>query len=182
MNASMKTILFSILIGIAACGGGGKKPAQPTEPTPTETPTPVAKTDATTPPAKEEPAPPPEPPKPDPEAVKKQAMDAELAAFEKAKPVFEKNCAGCHGKGRSADKKKLASLDIKEYPFKGKHANAADIRKALGIGGGKATMPKGKPGSVKGEDLDAITAWADAYDAAETAGAHPAPAAAPAKP
>src|SRR5215212_2533490 len=155
MNAPMKHILFSILVVAASLGGGGKKPAKPAEPTPTETPTPVAKTEPTAP--KEEP-PPPEPPKPDPEALKKEAMDKELAAFEKAKPVFEKNCASCHGKGRSADKKTLASLDIKDYPFKGKHANAADIRKALGIGGGKPTMPKGKPGSVKGEDLDAISA------------------------
>ena len=68
-----------------------------------------------------------------------------------------------------------ADIDINEYPFKGKHANEADIRKALGIGGGKPTMPKNKPGAVKGDDLALIAAWADAWDAAEGAGAHTKP-------
>ena len=172
MNAAMKTILFTILLGAAACGGGGSKPAAPTEPTPTE-PTPVAQTEP--PPAETQPAPPPEEPKPDPEAMKKEAMDTEVAAFEKAKPVFVGHCMSCHGKGRGVTAKKLAELDINEYPFKGKHANAADIRKTLGIGGGKATMPKNKPGAVKGDDLALIAAWADAWDAAESAGAHTKP-------
>lgn len=171
----MKTILFTILLGAAACGGGGSK-AKPVEPTPTPTePTPVAKTEPE--PAPSEPAPPPEPAKPDPEQMKKDAMDAETAAYEKAKPVFEGFCKSCHMKGqKNASAKKLGEFEMTAYPFTGKHSKAADIRKVLGIGGGKATMPKTKPGSVKGDDLAAITAWADAYDAAEAAGAHPAPA------
>jgi mono/diheme cytochrome c family protein len=166
----MKTILLSILLGAAACGGGGSKPAaKPVEPEPTPTP---VETGAKTAP-EEKPAPPPEGPKPDPEAPKKAALEAELAAFEKAKPVFEANCKGCHQKGnRNATAKKLADFDITAYPFAGKHNTTKDVRKVLGIGGGKATMPKSKPGSVKGDDLAAISAWADAYDAAETAGAH----------
>jgi outer membrane biosynthesis protein TonB len=168
-----------LLASLAACGGGGSK-AKPVEPTPTPTePTPVAKTEA--PPEESKPAPEPEPPKPDPEQLKKEAMDAETAAFEKAKPVFEGFCKSCHFKGqKNASAKKLGEFDMTAYPFGGKHNKAADIRKVLGIGGGKATMPKTKPGSVKGDDLAAISAWADAYDAAETAGAHPA-AAEPAK-
>jgi hypothetical protein len=42
----------------------------------------------------------------------------------------------------------------------------------------KATMPSGKAGSVTGDDLAAIKAWTDAWDAADNAGAH-APAADP---
>lgn len=165
----MKTILFSILVGLAACGGGGSKPAKPE---PIETTPPPAET-KTEPPAETKQEVPPEPAKPDPEAMKKEAMDAETAAFEKAKPVFEASCKSCHVKGqKNANAKKLADFDMSAYPFGGKHGNAADIRKVLGIGGGKATMPKTKPGSVKGDDLAAIAAWADAFDAAETAGAH----------
>jgi hypothetical protein len=176
----MKTILFTILLGAAACGGGGSKPAAPTEPTPTE-PTPaVANTEA--PPPEAPPETPPEPAKPDPEQIKKDAMDAELAAFEKAKPVFEATCKSCHVKGqKNASAKKLSEFEMTAYPFTGKHNTAKDIREVLAIGGGKATMPKNKPGSVKGDDLAAIAAWADAWDAAEAAGAHPAPAAAPEK-
>lgn len=181
----MKTILFSMLVVFAACGGGGKKPeTKPEETTPTET---MAKTDpnAGKPEEKkpEEKAPPPEEKKPDPEALKKEAMDAETAAYEKAKPVFEAACKACHFKGqKNATAKKLADFEITTYPFGGKHGNATDVKKALGIGGGKATMPKTKPGSVKGDDLAAIEAWATAYDAAEAAGAHPAKADAKAEP
>ncbi|MBA3820612.1 MAG: c-type cytochrome, partial [Deltaproteobacteria bacterium] len=111
--------------------------------------------------------------KPDPAALKAGALAKETVAFEAAKPVFEKHCASCHKKGsRNASAKKLEELEITAYPFTGEHANAKDIREVLAIGGGKATMPKNKPGSVKGDDLAAIAAWADAWDAAETAGAH----------
>ncbi|MDQ3340518.1 MAG: hypothetical protein M4D80_35620 [Myxococcota bacterium] len=171
----MKTILFSMLLAAAACGGGGSKAKPETTPTPTE-PTPVAKTE--TPPAEEtKPTTPVEEPKPDPEAMKKEALATETAAYEKAKPVFETACKSCHFKGqKNASAKKLAELDITTYPFAGKHATAKDVRTVLAIGGGKPTMPKNKPGSVKGDDLAAIAAWADAWDAAEAAGAHPAPA------
>jgi hypothetical protein len=61
------------------------------------------------------------------------------------------------------------------YPFGGHHAGTLGptIRKVLAIGGGKATMPSGKPGSVARDDLSAIAAWAKAWDAAQAAGAHP---------
>ena len=166
----MKTILFSILVTMAACGGGGSKPAKPE---PVET-TPPATTE-TTPPetAETKQEVPPEPAKPDPEQVKNDAMAAETAAFEKAKPVFEGFCKSCHFKGqKNANAKKLAEFEMTAYPFTGKHNTAKDIREVLGIGGGKPTMPKTKPGSVKGDDLAAISAWADAWDAADAAGAH----------
>lgn len=98
-----------------------------------------------------------------------------MAAFEKAKPIFEKQCASCHVQGnRGAKKKTLEHFDMTKYPFGGHHADEVteSIRKALAIGGGKATMPKNKPGSVPPDDLALITAWADAYDAAMAGGAH----------
>jgi len=170
----MKQILVSILFAAAACGGSKSPP--PAEPAPA----PVAEPTPTEPPP--EPAKPEEPPPPDPAQVKADLMTAETGAYEKAKPVFEKFCQSCHAKGqKTANAKKLKALDIAAYPFTGKHAKPADIRKVLGAGGEKPTMPKGKPGSVKGDDLGAITGWADAWDAAEAGGAHEA-AAAPAAP
>ena len=109
---------------------------------------------------------------------KKDALLAsERAAFEKAKPTFEKFCAGCHAQGaKQASAKKLEHFDMTSYPFGGHHVGTLGptIRKVLAIGGGKATMPKAKPGSVSGDDLAAIAAWAKAWDEAQAAGAHPA--------
>ena len=101
----------------------------------------------------------------------------EHAAFDKAKPVFDKYCAGCHTQGaKQATAKKLDHFDMTSYPFGGHHAGTLGptIRKVLAIGGGKATMPNGKPGSVTGDDLAAISVWTKAWDAAQAAGAHPA--------
>jgi mono/diheme cytochrome c family protein len=100
----------------------------------------------------------------------------EHAAFEKAKPVFEKYCSGCHTQGGPhATAKKLDHFEMTKYPFGGHHAGTLGptIRKVLAIGGGKATMPDSKPGAVKGDDLAAISAWTQAWDASQAAGAHP---------
>jgi mono/diheme cytochrome c family protein len=109
---------------------------------------------------------------------KKDALlSDERAAFGRAKPAFEKYCAGCHTQGaKQASAKKLDHFDMTSYPFGGHHATTLGptIRKVLAIGGGKATMPDSKPGSVAGEDLATIAAWAKAWDAAQAAGAHPA--------
>ena len=101
----------------------------------------------------------------------------ERAAYDKVKPVFDKYCAGCHAKdGKQASAKKLDHFEMTSYPFGGHHVATLGptIRKVLAIDGGKATMPYGKIGSVKGDDLAAITAWVKAWDAAQVAGAHPA--------
>jgi mono/diheme cytochrome c family protein len=91
-----------------------------------------------------------------------------MLAYEKAKPVFDKFCANCHTQGRpGARKGTLAHLDTTVYPFTGHHSHetTATVRRVLGVGGGKATMPMNKPGAVQGEDLALIIAWADAFDA-----------------
>ena len=66
---------------------------------------------------------PTKPADPDPAQVKAELLAAEQAAFDKAKPVLEKNCARCHSKGGAkAAKKKLDHFDMTTYPFGGHHA------------------------------------------------------------
>lgn len=122
-----------------------------------------------------EPAAPAEPPPPDPAKVKMDLLAAETAAYEKAKPVFEKWCASCHTKtGKKTSAKKRDHFDMTTYPFGGHHAAEIgdEIREVLGVTGKKPTMPSNKKGAVKGEELELIKAWADAFDAAREGGAH----------
>ena len=174
----MKKTLFVLLV-TAACGGGSAKPAaapQTTDQVPMTEPAgePVAAAHPSEPAAPSEPATPAEPP-PDPATVKTDLLAAETAAFEKAKPVFDKYCAKCHTKtGSKASKKKLDHFDMTTYPFGGHHAMeiAGEIRTSLGIDGSKPTMPLDKKGAVKGDELALIAAWADAFEASHKGGAH----------
>lgn len=166
--------ILSLLVAFAACGGGSSKPSPVTpEPTPVvaePTPQPV-----TEPAALVEPAPEPTLAAADPAQIKADLLAVEMAAYEKSKPVFEKFCASCHSKGqKNAKKKTLDHFDISTYPFAGHHAMelGESVRDVLGLTGDKPTMPKGKPGAVKGDDLAVIEAWTKAFDAAHAAGAH----------
>jgi hypothetical protein len=108
-------------------------------------------------------------------SVKADLLAAEEKAYEAARPVFVAQCAKCHSKdSKKAQAKTLDHFDMTSYPFGGHHAAeiTAEVRKALGIGGGKATMPKDHPGAVQGDDLALIAAWADAWDRAHEGGAH----------
>lgn len=112
---------------------------------------------------------------PDPAKVKADLVAAEQAAFDSAKPVFEKHCARCHKEGGAmASKKKLNHFDMTTYPFGGHHAATigAEVREALGLTGEKPTMPADKKGAVKGDELALIAAWADAFDKSHAGGAH----------
>lgn len=170
--------LFATLI-LAACG--------PKSTPPTPSPTTSGNEPVTAPPTDAEPAdhtdhtshttPPTDaaPAAPDPAQMKADLLAAETAAYEKAKPVFEKYCASCHQKGgKSASAKKMGHFDMTAYPFGGHHVGemSATIRKVLGIDGSKVTMPKDKPGAVKGDELALVAAWADAFDASHAGGAH----------
>lgn len=167
------------LVLAAACGGKSPSPAKPAEPAPptesagsAEAPAAGSAAGSAAPVAENAP-----PPTADAGKAKADAMAAETAAYEKAKPVFDKYCSGCHTKGgKKATAKKLEHVDMTTYPFGGEHTASIgnEVRKVLGIDGGKATMPYDKPGSVKGADLDAIKAWTEAWQAAGKAGAHPA--------
>lgn len=165
----MKSVLCSLLL-IAACGGSSK-PTNNAPPPADPVPMPeAAKQPEPVTPAE------PAPPAADPAAkAKADLLAAETAAFEKAKPVFEKWCAGCHTKGgKKASAKKLEHFDMTTYPFGGEHAMelGKEIREVLGVTGKRPTMPADKKGAVKGEDLEAIKAWADAFDASHAGGAH----------
>ena len=176
----MKTTLFALLVAGAACGGGSSMPATPTtppattDPVPmTENPTPVALPANPVDPV--QPAAPAQPAAPDPAKIKADLLAAEMAAFGKAKPVFERWCAKCHSKdGKSTSAKKREHFDMTTYPFGGHHAMeiGGEIREVLGVTGKKATMPLDKRGAVKGEELELIKAWADAFDASHQGGAH----------
>jgi hypothetical protein len=118
---------------------------------------------------------PTEPAPPDPATIKADLLAAETAAFDAAKPVFDTFCSKCHMQGgKKATAKKLGHFDMTTYPFGGHHAMeiGKSIRTSLGIDGSKPTMPADSPGSVKGDDLAAIAAWADAFDASHAGGAH----------
>ena len=169
----MKKLLATFYV-LAACGSKAPPTTKPAEPPPMEAPAGSATTaEPTTPtaPATTGPA------APDPAKAKADAVAAENAAYEKAKPVFEKYCANCHTKaGKKATAKKLDHFTMDTYPFGGEHTKSIgnEVRKVLGIDGGKATMPYDKPGSVTGDDLATLKAWTEAWQAAGKAGAHPA--------
>lgn len=178
METLMKLPVIAFCIA-CACGGSAK-PVPPA----TTTTDPVAMNEATTPVRPTEPAPPVEPvkpvepaqpPAPDPAVIKADLLAAETSAYEKAKPVFEKYCAKCHSKdGRKQSVSKREHFDMTAYPFGGHHAMKVhdEIRKVLGLTGKKPTMPPDKKGAVKGDELDAIKAWADAFEASHKGGAH----------
>jgi len=157
-------------IALAACGGKSKNDTTP----PGGGESTSGTGDTATPsagPAAETPTP-DTAPEPDPH---ERLLAAELKAYQSAKPVLEQRCGGCHIQGGpKATPKKLEHIDMTSYPFTGHHTATitATVRHVLGIDGAKPTMPKDKPGSVKGDELALIAAWADAYDAAEKGGAH----------
>jgi uncharacterized membrane protein len=118
---------------------------------------------------------PTQPPAPDPAKVKADLLAAEMAAYEQAKPVFDKYCAKCHSKdGAKTSISKREHFDMTAYPFGGHHAMDVhnEIRIVLGVTGKKPTMPADKKGAVKGEELALIKAWADAFEASHKGGAH----------
>ncbi len=170
-----------ILLCVAcACSGGSSKPITPatatadpvpmTEPAPTAVPTGPA-----SPGEPVKPVEPAEPAAPDPAQIKADLLAAENAAYEKAKPVFEKYCAKCHSKdGRKQSVSKREHFDMTTYPFGGHHAMEVhiEVREALGLTGKKPTMPADNKGAVKGEELELIKAWADAFEASHKGGAH----------
>ncbi len=171
-----RTYLASIFVAAALAGCGGKSKGDTTPPagdhdghTDGDSHTAIPDAAVDDPPATPDVTPEPEP---DPHAVLKAT---ELAAYEAAKPVFATYCGGCHVQGGAkATTKTLGHVDMTSYPFGGHHVDTitTTIGHVLGIDGAKPTMPKGKPGSVKGTELALIEAWIEAYNAADDGGAH----------
>jgi hypothetical protein len=103
--------------------------------------------------------------------VARAQADAEREAYERARPVFEKYCTKCHTPtGGGHDDLAIEHLDMSTYPFGGHHGAeaGAEVREALGAApsGEEATMPDDAPGSVEGDDLALVLAWADEFDRA----------------
>ena len=99
----------------------------------------------------------------------------EVAAYARARPVFEAHCASCHtDRGGSSDPRALAHFSMDTYPFGGHHAAeiGGAIRGVLGADGSKPTMPKDRPGAVKGSELELVLAWAEAFERAHSDSAH----------
>lgn len=160
-----RTHTLITLIALAACSPRSTPPAAPAS----DGRAPVETAAVADPAPADEPDAAPAPTEPPPVAAELDRQAAELAAYEKAKPVFDRHCANCHAQGGPGAKAKtLAHLDITHYPFGGHHADTVTetIRKSLGIDGSKPTMPRQKPGSVMGADLQLVKEWADAFDAA----------------
>jgi uncharacterized membrane protein len=110
-----------------------------------------------------------------PPPPKAKLVDAENRAWAAASPVLHKYCGDCHVKGgKSATRKRLDHFNFTSYPITGHHADkiGVTVRRVLGLEGKKAIMPFGKSGTVTGDDLATIKKWADAWDAADQAGAH----------
>lgn len=178
-RASLFTLLLALPIGCSS----GVAPAQQAATTPAATEPPSAATaepsehvrdtahahGPDTPPAGTAPA---SPPSAEPQTSSTPSTPSpEVAAYERAKPVFAKYCGSCHTTGGAASSKKaLEHFVMDGYPFGGHHAHeaGATVRKSLGAGGSKATMPLGNPGAVKGDELASVLAWADAFDAAHS--------------
>ena len=98
----------------------------------------------------------------------------ELAAYDAARPVFQRYCANCHSAPAGAPVSvPMQHFNMNGYPFGGHHAStiAATIRRALGATGQPPTMPPSRSSSarVQGEQLRLVLAWADAVDRATAA-------------
>ena len=176
----IKRPYLGAVIALMACGSKTPPPTTqaPNEPAPTvvaSEPGPTPATSASPAPATTAPEVSPQPATRDPSQVKQDLLAAEMSAYDAAKPVFDKFCASCHSKGGPGAKKStLAHFETTKYPFVGHHMDelGTSVRKTLGVGGSKATMPRNKPGSVQGEDLALIMKWAEAFDASHAGGAH----------
>lgn len=102
-------------------------------------------------------------------------VTVETAAYDKAKPVFEKYCAKCHSQNGAEQRASTREhFDMTTYPFGGHHAMNVheEIRIVLGLTGKKPTMPADKKGAVTGEELELIKSWADAFEASHQGAAH----------
>ena len=102
------------------------------------------------------------------EASRHRVAAEERDAFEIARPTFVRYCVRCHASGTKKVKRStLDHLDMTSYPFASRDGNvAALVRTVLGATGGAPSMPLVGRGCLDAAELDAIRAWADAFDRA----------------
>lgn len=101
-----------------------------------------------------------------------RATPAELATYELARPALQKHCFRCHTTtGKKAKAKSLRHLNLDRYPPRGHHAHEAGAVVRRVLLGDKAkgkgpSMPSDDPGTVVGQELGRIIAWADSFEQA----------------
>lgn len=103
---------------------------------------------------------------PVPVASQAELDAAERAAFDRAKPVFDRYCIACHTKrGKQKTQKRLDAIDFTKYPPAGRYAKIVGgaVRDVLGQSGVPATMPFDRKGAVVGDELAVVMAWVDAW-------------------
>jgi hypothetical protein len=166
--------------GLAACRSGSEGPVTTPVPPASEAASPAARSGRKAEPSS---APAGEPPRsaesgrdagPSPSAP----LNDHQAAFEAARPAFARHCFRCHtAAGEAARKTKAKAIrhvDMGSYPFGGHHPyDVAKLVRTSLLGdkgrGKKPTMPADDVGSVTGPDLEAILAWASAFERARPA-------------
>jgi mono/diheme cytochrome c family protein len=82
-----------------------------------------------------------------------ESPPAELAAYERARPVFQRHCARCHATGGEKANNKggaLKHFNMDGYPFTGHHASdiGETVREVLGARGEQPSMPRDNPGAL----------------------------------
>ena len=99
------------------------------------------------------------------ETVADRIAPEERAAFEAARPTFVRYCVRCHASGTKKVKRStLDHLDMTSYPFATRADDvAALVRTVVGAGGGAPSMPLVGRGCLDTAEVDAIAAWADAF-------------------
>lgn len=165
-NGGLHWLVVGALVAVLSCGSGTQSVRPTSAPEPDNAPDREREHEA----AGEHPAAPTESaPAVAPEPAAGDRVADERAAYERARPVFQKYCAMCHTTGGThAKKAALQRFTMDQYPFGGHHASeiASSIREVLGAGGEEPTMPRDIPGAVQGEELALVLAWAEAFDSA----------------
>jgi mono/diheme cytochrome c family protein len=96
-----------------------------------------------------------------------EASASELAAYERAKPVFERHCTACHRDGtRLTSGEAMRKVDMNGYPFGGAPRAAMTRTVMASLTGGGPTMPPFRRQPLTAEEVALIRAWAAATDAA----------------
>ncbi len=94
-------------------------------------------------------------------------VEGELAAYERARPVFERECKRCHASGtRLTSTAAMGGVDMSRYPFGGGTPTevARRIGVSIGLFGRGATMPPTRLPGLRGEDAALVAAWIAAVE------------------
>ena len=160
MNKAWWSIL--IMAALGACAAHSEEPVSPSAPAPYAPAASLAMAPSASPPpsslATQTPTATPLAP---PSASAPAATEQTTA--QKARAVFNQQCASCHIEGTNAKATKHFKLD--HDVLAGHHVGSLGktMRQVLGMNGGKATMPPGGH-ALSPEDAQLLVSWADEQD------------------